>query len=194
VEDERYIKVNNAQVSASIRTPAGERFDVPMEWTVDKDGEYRASFLPEGKGLYEITVEATDRAGNHASDSVTVVYRAPEEPKKEEPKKEEPKEDKPSEDKPKEEQPKEQDWEFSAHQTYGQCSESPPYDVFYGTGKPGSLIVIESAYGRATTEVRDNGGWELKVFFEGAPLGEVIEVHVVDKFEHHKVFEFKHTD
>ena len=29
-----------------------------MEWTVDKDGEYRASFLPEGKGTYEITVEA----------------------------------------------------------------------------------------------------------------------------------------
>ena len=117
-----------------------------------------------------------------------MVYRAPEEPVKEEPKEE------PGEDKPKEEQPKEQEWEFSAHQTYGQCSENPPYDVFYGTGKPGSLIVIESAYGRATTEVRDNGEWELKVFFEGAPVGEVIEVHVVDKFEHHKVFEFKHTD
>jgi hypothetical protein len=30
-----------------------------MEWTVDKDGEYRASFLPEEKGSYELNVEAT---------------------------------------------------------------------------------------------------------------------------------------
>jgi len=24
-----------------------------MEWTVDKDGQYRASFLPEEKGIYD---------------------------------------------------------------------------------------------------------------------------------------------
>ncbi len=29
-----------------------------MEWTVDKDGEYRASFLPAEKGIYEVAVEA----------------------------------------------------------------------------------------------------------------------------------------
>ncbi|MGH9318602.1 MAG: glutamine amidotransferase [Vicinamibacteria bacterium] len=58
VDDERFLKVNNAQVRASVRTPSGERFDLPMEWTVDKDGEYRASFLPEEKGIHEITVEA----------------------------------------------------------------------------------------------------------------------------------------
>jgi hypothetical protein len=29
-----------------------------MEWTVDKDGEYRATFLPEEKGIYQVEVAA----------------------------------------------------------------------------------------------------------------------------------------
>ena len=58
VDDDRFLKVNNAQVTANVRTPSGERSDIPMEWTVDKDGEYRASFLPEEKGIHEITVSA----------------------------------------------------------------------------------------------------------------------------------------
>ncbi|TDI48328.1 MAG: hypothetical protein E2P02_00965 [Acidobacteria bacterium] len=57
-DDDRFLKVNNAQVTATVRTPSGERFDVPMEWTVDKDGEYRGNFLPREKGIYEITVSA----------------------------------------------------------------------------------------------------------------------------------------
>jgi uncharacterized membrane protein len=57
VDDDRFLKVNNAQVQASVRTPAGEPIQLPMEWTVDQDGEYRASFLPAEKGIYEVTVE-----------------------------------------------------------------------------------------------------------------------------------------
>lgn len=58
VDDETYLKVNNAQVTAEIKAPSGESSRVPMEWTVDKDGEYRASFVPQERGLYEIRVEA----------------------------------------------------------------------------------------------------------------------------------------
>jgi len=58
VDDDRFLKVNNAQVQARVRSPSGEALELPMEWTVDKDGEYRASFLPEEKGIYEVTVEA----------------------------------------------------------------------------------------------------------------------------------------
>jgi hypothetical protein len=58
VDDERFLRVNNAQVTATVRTPGGDRIELPMEWTVDKDGEYRASFLPQEKGTYEIAVEA----------------------------------------------------------------------------------------------------------------------------------------
>jgi uncharacterized membrane protein len=58
VDDDRYLKVNNARVQATVRAPSGEPIDLPMEWTVDRDGEYRESFLPGEKGIYEVTVEA----------------------------------------------------------------------------------------------------------------------------------------
>jgi uncharacterized membrane protein len=58
VDDDRFLRVNNAQVTATVKAPSGDRTEIPMEWTVDKDGEYRASFLPKEKGTYEISVEA----------------------------------------------------------------------------------------------------------------------------------------
>lgn len=58
VDDDTYLKVNNAEVRAEIKGPTGDVVELPMEWTVEKDGEYRASFLPQDKGLYEIRVEA----------------------------------------------------------------------------------------------------------------------------------------
>ena len=58
VDDDTFIRVNNAEVIANIKTPSGELQELGMEWTVDTDGQYRASFLPEEKGLYEIQVEA----------------------------------------------------------------------------------------------------------------------------------------
>jgi hypothetical protein len=63
VDDDRYLKVNNARVIAEVKTPSGETFDLAMEWTVDKDGEYRASFVPEEEGFHAIRVEA-EREGN----------------------------------------------------------------------------------------------------------------------------------
>ncbi|MGH9460025.1 MAG: glutamine amidotransferase [Vicinamibacteria bacterium] len=62
VDDDTFIRVNNAEVIANIKSPSGELQELGMEWTVDTDGQYRASFLPEEKGLYEIHVEA-QRAG-----------------------------------------------------------------------------------------------------------------------------------
>jgi uncharacterized membrane protein len=58
VDDDRFLKVNNARVQATLRLPSGDVVDLPMEWTVDKDGEYRASYLPGEKGIYEVSVQA----------------------------------------------------------------------------------------------------------------------------------------
>jgi uncharacterized membrane protein len=58
VDDDRFLKVNNARVLATVRTPEGDSVEVPLEWTVDKDGEYRGSFLAEEKGIYEVSAEA----------------------------------------------------------------------------------------------------------------------------------------
>jgi uncharacterized membrane protein len=72
VDDDRFLKVNNAQVTATVRSPSGDLLDLPMEWTVDKDGEYRASFLPEEKGIYEIAV-AAKRDGAELGSGKTIV-------------------------------------------------------------------------------------------------------------------------
>jgi uncharacterized membrane protein len=72
VDDDTYLKVNNAEVRAEVKGPSGELLDLPMEWTVEKDGEYRTSFVPEEKGLYQIRVEAR-RSGETLGTGVAYV-------------------------------------------------------------------------------------------------------------------------
>ena len=62
VTDETYLKVNDAEVVAHVKEPSGEQRDVPLEWSVGKDGEYGARLVPREKGAYEVRVEAR-RAG-----------------------------------------------------------------------------------------------------------------------------------
>lgn len=172
-------------VVEGITEPGARVFTGDHEAEVSEEGAWRMVLNLEW-GENVITVTALDDHENSATDSVKVIAREPEKPKEE--RKEEPKEE------PKEEHREEvQEWAFTAHQTYGECSESPPYEVFFGTGKPGSRIVVESEFGRKTTEVGDHGKWEIKVIFEGAPVGEVFAVHVADEFGNHEVFEFVHT-
>jgi hypothetical protein len=84
--------------------------------------------------------------------------------------------------------------EFSAYQQYGSCSESPPYDVFHGTATPGATVWAESPYGGGTTVAGDLGKWDLKVFFEGAPVGEPFTVTIGDSEGHSKSFTFTRLD
>ena len=60
VEDDTYLRINNVDVKAVVTSPAGFEFEAPMDWTVERDGEYRATFTPEERGLYEIRVEAAE--------------------------------------------------------------------------------------------------------------------------------------
>jgi hypothetical protein len=59
VLDTAYVEVNDAHVEAHITPPSRKVVDVPMEWTVERDGEYGAVFNPDESGLYEIKVTAT---------------------------------------------------------------------------------------------------------------------------------------
>src|SRR5581483_9374041 len=45
--------VNDAQVIAQIKAPSGRTTEVPLEWTVSRDGEYSGSFVPDEPGIYE---------------------------------------------------------------------------------------------------------------------------------------------
>lgn len=72
VVDSAYLTVNDAQVVAHVAGPSGPVRDVALEWAVDRDGEYRASFTPDTPGIYTVRVDATARDGKITSDSLFV--------------------------------------------------------------------------------------------------------------------------
>ena len=58
VLDGAYVEVNDSRVVASIVAPSGKTTELPVDWTVTKDGDYRASFVPEENGIYKVAVHA----------------------------------------------------------------------------------------------------------------------------------------
>jgi uncharacterized membrane protein len=58
VNNESFLATNGAAVTASVLGPNGEPVDVPLEWMVDKDGEYRGSFTASEPGLYRVRVSS----------------------------------------------------------------------------------------------------------------------------------------
>lgn len=76
VNDDTYLKVNNAEVVAYVTDPSGMQREIPMEWSVEKDGEYRASFTADERGLYQIRVEA--RGGGETLGAQNTYVRAAE--------------------------------------------------------------------------------------------------------------------
>jgi uncharacterized membrane protein len=77
VEDERYLRVNHAQVTARVTSPAGEEISLPLDWTVARDGQYSAGFVPREAGIYEIALTA--ELDESTSDSI-VAYALAGEP------------------------------------------------------------------------------------------------------------------
>jgi hypothetical protein len=58
VGDEAFRQVDDARVVARITSPTGESRDLPLEWAVERDGEYRAAFTPEQQGVHRVQIEA----------------------------------------------------------------------------------------------------------------------------------------
>src|SRR4051812_1397537 len=58
VLDRAYAEVNDSRVIAQVTSPSGKTTELPVEWTVSKDGDYRASFVPDEPGIYNIRVNA----------------------------------------------------------------------------------------------------------------------------------------
>lgn len=72
VVDSTYVRVNDAQVMAHVKAPSGAVRDVTLEWTVDRDGEYRATFTPDEEGVHLVRVDAKDLISAPSSDSTYV--------------------------------------------------------------------------------------------------------------------------
>jgi len=77
VVDSAYLSVNDAHVVANITSPTGEETRVPLEWTVERDGEYTADFEPAEYGLYDIRVEVESDADSSASATTHVQVAEP---------------------------------------------------------------------------------------------------------------------
>jgi len=58
VLDAAYTEVNDSRVIAKVTSPSGKATELPVEWTVTKDGDYRATFVPDEAGVYDIAIEA----------------------------------------------------------------------------------------------------------------------------------------
>jgi hypothetical protein len=62
--DGEYRGINDGRVLAHVTAPSGRVEDVPMEWTVEQDGEYRARFTPTEDGVYRVAVDGVRRSGD----------------------------------------------------------------------------------------------------------------------------------
>jgi hypothetical protein len=76
VSDALYLKKNDARVAARVTSPSGAVTELPMDWRVDRDGEYGAAFTPTEAGRHVVEVEArigdrvvTDTAAVDAGES-----------------------------------------------------------------------------------------------------------------------------
>jgi hypothetical protein len=62
VSDSTYIEVNDGSVVARVTDPLGAIEEIPLSWTVARDGEYVADLRPVMEGDYEVEIVA-DRGG-----------------------------------------------------------------------------------------------------------------------------------
>jgi uncharacterized membrane protein len=76
VSDAGFLEVNDAGVSAHITGPKGIVMDVPLQWTGERNGEYRGTFAPAETGMYEARIEAA-RGGTTLGSTVAHVRVAP---------------------------------------------------------------------------------------------------------------------
>ena len=59
IADPSYVEVNDARVTGKATGPSGKSVDLALQWTGQRNGEYRTTFVPAEEGLYEIQVEAS---------------------------------------------------------------------------------------------------------------------------------------
>lgn len=76
VVDDTFVELNDAQVVAKVTTPGGATIDVPMQWTGERNGQYRGTFVTSDQGMYPARVEAA-REGKPIGAGLTHVRAAP---------------------------------------------------------------------------------------------------------------------
>jgi hypothetical protein len=77
VVDPEYKGIDDGRITAHVTSPSGKVEDVPMSWTVKREGEYTAKYTPNDDGTVKIVVGGTDREGKDVTRGSTTVRVAP---------------------------------------------------------------------------------------------------------------------
>jgi hypothetical protein len=72
VADSIFVPRNDAKVVAHLSSDSGFTRDLPLDWAIDRDGEYRGTFTPDQPGVYTVRVSATLPSGVSAGDTAYV--------------------------------------------------------------------------------------------------------------------------
>jgi uncharacterized membrane protein len=76
VVDPRFVELNDATVVAHVTSPSGKTSAMPLQWTGERNGQYRASFPTNESGWYQAKLEAT-REGKTVGTAVTNIRAVP---------------------------------------------------------------------------------------------------------------------
>jgi uncharacterized membrane protein len=76
VVDKTYVELNDAGVTARVTQPSGGTLDVELEWTGDRDGLYRGTFVSSEQGTYEVAIDSS-RGSDIVGSGVAFVRAAP---------------------------------------------------------------------------------------------------------------------
>ena len=76
IVDKTYVELNDASVTARVTRPNGATLDVPLEWTGERDGLYRGTFVSSDSGTYEVAVDSS-RGSTIVGSGVTFVRAGP---------------------------------------------------------------------------------------------------------------------
>jgi hypothetical protein len=69
VSDSIFIPRNDAKVVAHLTSDSGFTRDLPLDWAIDRDGEYRGTFTPDQPGVYTVRVSAELPGGTTVGDT-----------------------------------------------------------------------------------------------------------------------------
>jgi hypothetical protein len=147
-----------------------EAFQHGDEWSME---------LVLSPGKNRVAFEGINGGGESVVASVTVYYDAPA--------------TETDDEKKEKEKPQDEKVAFTAYQEYGSCGEEVPYDVFYGSAKPGAKLTASSEYGSNSTTANDDGRWEIKVTFPDAPSGKTFTVKIKASTGDYQKFSFTNT-
>ncbi len=77
VDDLEYKGINDGRITAHVTAPSGKVEDLPMAWTVKREGEYTATYTPAEDGIAKVVVGGTDREGKDVTRGTASVRVAP---------------------------------------------------------------------------------------------------------------------